>query len=186
MKKLSMLLLSLLLVLTACANDEKKDETKAEVSASETTKENLETKEETKMEKSSPENSIELGKTISIADFEITVNEYKVVKDTDGNLGLRITYDAKYNGEEDNTPGFALLFKAFQDNTETNDDFFYSEEVDHSIGQKTMKKGGEIKGIHALVGINDLNKPLELELQETISFDNKVFSTVIEDLTQYE
>lgn len=61
MKKLSMLLLSLLLVLTACANYEKKDETKAEVSASETTKENLETKEETKINK---EEEIGQGKFI--------------------------------------------------------------------------------------------------------------------------
>lgn len=190
-KSLFILALSLLLVGCSDTTEETVQETQAEVvetAAEETQAETVEeTVEETEAETvAETGSSLELGKTVVIGDWNVTPTEFKVVQDSEGLNGLRVTYTAENIGEEDNTPGFALIFRGFQDGVETGDDFFVSDDVDFGIGQVTLKPGGKLEGIHEVIDIKDLSKPLLVELIETFSFDDTKYETTIEDLSIYQ
>ena len=126
-----------------------------------------------------------LGKPIEFSDFTLTIKEFKIVADDEGNKGLKYTYDWENTGDKSNMPFMTFDLKGFQDGVETDDKIFMANDVDLGIGQKEVRKGGKVTA-EGVVDIDDMNKPLELELTESFSFSDDSYELVIEDLSKYE
>lgn len=195
-KKL-ILLLGLAVSLTACGGDttstsekpktetsQTQTETKAEESekpAEEEKGKEEESKEEKPKEEEEPasDQKLELGKTLKVGKFDVTVQKYELAKDYEGKDALVIYYDWKNNSDEATAPYLSINFKGFQDGVET-DSTPIIESVDYGIGQKDVKAGAELKDIQAAVSISDMSKPLELELDELITFTSNPYTATID------
>lgn len=55
----------------------------------------------------------------------------------------------------------------------------------YRLGKKEVRPGGSIEGAQDIVGIDDLSKPLELELDELMSFESNPYLVEI-DLSTLE
>lgn len=157
MKKLLLLSIVMTLFLVACGTSENKTGSNVQV-------------EEKKKEKS---NKIELNKPMKVGNYTITFTEYKIVEDYEKKPVLRVTYDWKNESDDDSYPFTSFSLNGFQDGVETERGFVMSDQVDLGIGQKKVKKGGEIKGAHAVVGITSLDKPLLLELEKSFNISDE-------------
>lgn len=178
MKKLFILILAGLLALSACAR----------TSPDEKPVEQGKTSEQEKSDGKDKDLSLELNKEVEVKDFLVTVKDFKVVKDSKDNnvIALRITYDATYTGENEEAPTYVIHFSANQDGEDTHIDFRSSDDVNYGPSQETIKKGETLTDVHDVVGINDLNKALELKLQEKVDFEGPIYKMIIEDLSQYQ
>lgn len=176
MKKI-ILLAALMLTLTSCGgNTEQKPAgteapTEAATEQTEATEATEAPKEESK--------ELVLDQPITLGDFEVTVKEYRLSKDYDGKDVLVITYNWKNNSNETTAPYMSIMFKGFQDGVET-DDMLFVDDVDLGVGQKEVKPGASIENCFATVGITDLSKPLELELDELITLSSDPYKTTID------
>lgn len=154
------------------------DEESAEVSEPETEEvvenENLDEEEQTEIAEQST-NDIVIGEPMKIGEYTLTVTGYELVKDYEDKDALVINYDWENNSDEEASPFMTFIFKAFQDSVET-DDVFVMDGVDLGIGQKEIKAGGKIEGAQAVVGIDNLDEPLLLEVDELITFDKNPYS----------
>lgn len=177
-KTLLMAGLALALALTGCGNTEKqevkqeaKEEVKNEISekeaASKAKEEELKKKEEEP--KTAEGDVIVLGEPLSVGDYVVTVQELSIVNNHEGKPALKIVYDWENNSDKSIMASFSVNFKGYQNGVET-DDVFMAEGVDLGIGQKDAKPGAKIQGVETMVGISDMSLPLELELDELISF----------------
>lgn len=129
-------------------------------------------------------NEIVLGEPIDVGEYTLTVQNYSLSVDYEGNDALIIEYDWVNNSEDSTTPFMTFLLKGFQDGVET-DDVIMVEGVDLSIGQKEVRPGGKIEGAHGVVGVSDPSKPLELELDELFSITSNPYIVEI-DLSTLE
>lgn len=116
------------------------------------------------------DNIIEVGKTLSLADVTFTITDLSIADDYEGNQALVITYDWENNSEGSKSPYLTFSAKGFQDGVET-DSAIFVDGVDLGKGQKEVKSGGKISGAHTTVGIEDMSKPLLLEIDELITFN---------------
>lgn len=200
-KKLLAILFASILLLAACGGEETntKNETNTtndtetvsdnstENNIEDNTENNGENNDENTTEENNDDetdNSIVLGEPIEVGDFTMTITEFSLGTDYDGNDALIITYDWENSSDESASPFITFDLKAFQDNVQT-DDTFMVEGVDLESSQKEVKPEGKIEGAHDAVGINDMTQPLELELEELFSFDDDVYSITI-DLSELE
>lgn len=125
---------------------------------------------------------IVLGEPFQLGDYTMTIHSFEVMQDYEGNPALVFTYDWTNNSEEAASPFMTFSDKAFQSGVETNDDVFMIDGVDLGIGQKEVKPGGTITGAQGYLGIDDLNVPLEFEIEELFSFEGEPLTYTIEDL----
>lgn len=116
------------------------------------------------------DNVIEIGKTLSLADVTFTITDLSIADDYEGNQALVITYDWENNSEDSKSPYLTFSAKGFQDGVET-DSAIFVDGVDLGKGQKEVKSGGKISGAHTTVGIEDMSKPLLLEIDKLITFN---------------
>lgn len=116
------------------------------------------------------DNIIEVGKNLSLADVTFTITDLSIADDYEGNQALVITYDWENNSEDSKSPYLTFSAKGFQDGVET-DSAIFVDGVDLGKGQKEVKSGGKISGAHTTVGIEDMSKPLLLEIDELITFN---------------
>ncbi|WP_304264496.1 DUF5067 domain-containing protein [Kallipyga massiliensis] len=195
-KKFVALMLIATLSLTACGSGQKPpsssepapqessaeiEETESSESSSSEKKEEVESQEEVEGQKEG-ENSLELGKTVSFKSFDITIKSFSIVKDMDDKPVLKFVYDWTNKGKDTSTPFMSYVLKGFQDGVETDDDFLVMEGLDLGIGQKSVKAGATITDAEGAVGITDMDKPIELELEELFSLDSVKYTMTIQDL----
>ena len=196
MKKLFALLLSALLVLSACGEtapkeepkkketpkvEEKKEEKPAEEKAEEPAK--AEEKKEEPKEAEKDDKTIKLGEKIEFKDFDITIKSFAKVKDSDGKPALKYVYDFTNRKDDKTMPFMDFSLKGFQDGIEVDDWFFVIEGVDLGIGQKKIKSGVTLENAEDVIAIPDESKPLELELSESFSFDDTVYTITVDPKT---
>lgn len=127
----------------------------------------------------SSDTKIELGKPITLGDYEVTVQKFEVVKDWEDKDVLKITYDWKNNSDKDQSAIFAVNFKAFQDGIENGVEMILSDFIDLGIGQKDVRAGYGQEGVETGIMI-DTTKPIEIELSELISFGGNKYTIVLE------
>ncbi|WP_158241151.1 DUF5067 domain-containing protein [Planomicrobium sp. MB-3u-38] len=129
-------------------------------------------------------NQIVLGEPIELGEYTLTIQKYSLGIDYEGNNALIVEYDWVNNSEDSTSPFMTFMLKGFQDDVET-DDVIMVEGVDLGIGQKEVRPGGLIEGAQSTVGISDITKPLELELDELFSFNGTPYIAEI-DLSTLE
>ena len=192
-KKIVALLLALVLILASCGGNEENSEqteepkenvenTDSKVSENEVENESTDNSKEKESEKATTDNAIKIGEPIEFEKFTITIKEFLTGESYDGDPILIVNYDWENTGEEANMPFMTFSLKGFQDGVETNDNVFVVDGVDLGIGQKEVKSGGKITDAQTVVGIDDMDKPLELELSESLSFNNTTYTYTIDDL----
>lgn len=198
MKKLIVLLSVSSLLLIACEGDETLDTDLGvedvgveEVGAEDTDVEEVGAEEDTSEEVDEPveevaenSNEIILGEPIILGDYTMTIQSYKLGKDYEGKDALIINYDWVNNSDDSASPFMTFILKGFQNGVET-EDIFMVDGVDLGIGQKEVRPGGIIEGAQDVVGIDDMNGPLELELDELFSFEDNARISII-DLSTLE
>lgn len=178
---------------TITENKETKKESKETVTESkeDTKKESKETVAESKKElvaeNKKNSNEITIGKTLTLGDYEITIKEYKLVKDYKDNPALKIVYDWKNNSKKTVAPFMTIRLKGFQNGVETDTSpMILDSEVDYRLSQKNVKPGISVEGLHAAIGLENIDTPLELELTELISFNGQKYTTTLKNLSDYE
>lgn len=111
--------------------------------------------------------------------FKIKFTGARIEKDFSGIDALVLTYDWENTGTEAQSPYVTFSLKGFQDGVETEP---FTVVMDSNIGegQREVKAGGKISGAETIVGISDINKPLDIELDEWLSFSKaKLIETTI-------
>lgn len=185
MKKFLTLLFASSLVLGACGDDGgSESEESATTDETEEVVEEEEVESTEEEEEKEGEKEIVLGEPMNIGDYTMTITDYSLGVDYDGNDALIITYDWENTSDETASPFMTFMMMGFQDNAQT-DDVFMVEDVDLEPGQKEYKPGGKVEGAHDAVGIDNLDQPLVLELEELMSFEDEVYSTTI-DLSELQ
>lgn len=134
--------------------------------------------------KGGDDKALVVDKPIVYKDFTITVKSFDLVKDDEGITGVRMIYDWENTGKETLSPYLTILVKGFQDGVETDSEFFISDDVDLSIGQKDAQPGGKVTGAHEQIDITDLEKPLEVHLTPMYSTDEKDTKVITLDLKE--
>ena len=174
-KKWWFIALVAMFIIGAIGGGDVEDTTKEEPETEEVVEnENLDEEEQTEIAEQST-NDIVIGEPMKIGEYTLTVTGYELVKDYEDKDALVINYDWENNSDEEASPFMTFIFKAFQDSVET-DDVFVMDGVDLGIGQKEIKAGGKIEGAQAVVGIDNLDEPLLLEVDELITFDKNPYS----------
>ena len=174
-KKWWFIALVAMFIIGAIGGGDVEDTTKEEPETEEVVEnENLDEEEQTEIAEQST-NDIVIGEPMKIGEYTLTVTGYELVKDYEDKDALVINYDWENNSDEEASPFITFIFKAFQDSVET-DDVFVMDGVDLGIGQKEIKAGGKIEGAQAVVGIDNLDEPLLLEVDELITFDKNPYS----------
>lgn len=145
---------------------------------------------ETVVEESSVEASAEssreivLGQPMQLGDYTVTFQSYSLGVDYEGINALIINYDWVNNSDDTIAPFMSFTTKGFQDGVQTGD-VFMVDGVDLGVGQSEVRPGATITGAQEIVGIDDLTKELELEVEELFSFSGDSFISVI-DLSTIE
>ena len=180
-KALGLVGLALVVALVGCDVEETQKE---EVEAVVLDEGEVEEEVEEEVVEESVGNEIILGEPIELGEYTLTIQKYSLGADYNGNDALIIEYDWVNNSEDSAMPFMTFTLKGFQDHVET-DNVLMVEGVDLGIGQKTVRPGGKIEGAQATVGISDITKTLELELDELFSFSSNPFIAEI-DLSTLE
>lgn len=183
MCKKMMLISMSALVLGACSDTVEEEPTDDEVSTSEVVEdvEAAEVSSEGEVVEEEKALEIVLGQPMELGDYTVTFQSYSLGVDYEGKDALIINYDWVNNSDDTTAPFMSFVTKAFQDGVETGD-VFMVDGVDLGIGQSEVKPGAQITGAQDIVAIEDLSKPLVLEVEEMFSFDSEVHSTIL-DLT---
>lgn len=137
------------------------------------------TAEKEEVEEETEGDGIILGEPIDLDEYTLTIQNYKLSKDYDGNDALIIEYDWINNSEDTARPFMTFNIKGFQDGVET-DYAIMVEGADLATSQKEIRPGGSIEGAQTTVSISDMNKPLEIELDESFSFNSEPIITEID------
>lgn len=174
MKKLALVLM-LTLFLSACSTEPSTTEAVTTEAATEAQTEAV-TEAETE---ASTGKEIVLGQPLEVGDYTVTIQSYQLAKNFDGGDALVINYDWVNNSDAAASPFMTFMIKGFQDGVETSDEG-YVEEVDLGMGQKEVKPGGQITGAQDVIGIDDINKPLLIELDELITFEENPYSATLD------
>lgn len=157
-------------------SNDKKDEPKQVVKQEEKKQDTLDSTN--KEENTSSDDAIEIGKTISFDKFDITITKIEKVKDYEDKPALKITYTWTNNSDKTAAPFMSFTLKGFQDGVET-DSWITSDAIDLGIGQKEIKPGATIENCEAGIMITDESKPIDIELSESFSFSNKIYSITL-------
>ena len=130
------------------------------------------------------QNIIRLNEPIKFDDFIITIKDLHVFPSDSEEYPyfLRVDYDWENTGKEKSSPFMTFSLTGFQDGVETNSDYYFSDNLDLGKGQKEVKSGGKIIDAQEPVGIDDIDKPIDIELNESFSFDENTYTLVIKDL----
>ncbi|QQK75845.1 DUF5067 domain-containing protein [Salicibibacter cibarius] len=119
------------------------------------------------------------GEAMEIDDYTLTVQDYALSTDHEGDDVLVIEYDWVNDSDENAAPHMTFSFTGYQDGVETGREGVV-EGVDLGTGQSDVQPGGEVEGAETTVGIDDMDKELELELDVLISFDSEPYTTTID------
>lgn len=175
--------------------EDKKEENKTEeVKAESENKDTEENKEEKKEEKDSTSTEViepsqadgkfELGKAYKIGDVVVTVKSLSFVKDSDGKTALKVVSDWENKSEKTNSPFYSYIITGFQDGEEM-DLPFVLDGVDYAKGQEEVGPSEKIEGVETVVEIADMNKTMELVLEEFGSIDSTPLKMIV-DLNSIE
>lgn len=169
-------------ILTACGGGGENTEDNAtgeeetgEVAEDTETEEIAEEEEE---EASDSSNEIVLGEPIEFETFSVTITDFETTTDYDGNPMLIYTYDWINQGEETASPFMTFDITGFQNGVSTESSPF-SEDVDYGSGQVEVRPEGTVEGAQGAVGLENADDPVELELTETFSPDDTVYTATI-------
>lgn len=137
---------------------------------------------ETKEAPSSEENAIEIGKELDFNKFSVEVTEYKIIPAYKNKKALKITYKFTNKSDDVLQPYLQANFRGFQDDVET-DSVYAADDINFSVKSKDVKPGASLENCQTAVGIDDMSKPLTLEVSKLISFGNVTYSVTL-DLSQ--
>ena len=174
--------------------ENKTEEVKAESESKDAEENKEEKKEENKQQKDSTSTEViepsqadgkfELGKAYKIGDVVVTVKSLSFVKDSDGKTALKVVSDWENKSEKTNSPFYSYIITGFQDGEEM-DLPFVLDGVDYAKGQEEVGPGEKIEGVETVVEIADMNKPMELVLEEFGSIDSTPLKMIV-DLNSIE
>ncbi len=131
-------------------------------------------------------NLIEIGKSITLGKYEVTIKDFSITESYDGKPCLKIVYDWANNSDKAVAPFVTVSFKGFQNGVETDSLMLMAKDVDLGISQKEVKPGATISDVEYAIGIEDMNQPLEIELYESFSLRNNKYIYTIDDLNNLE
>lgn len=193
MKKILLLILAGMLVLTACgggatqttekvAETEKVEKTEVKTEAE---TEAVATEDETEVSTEADNvvnREIVLGQPMEFETFTITIQNYELIKDAEDKDALLIVYDWENTGDAIQAPFMSFIIKGFQDGVEVDESPFVMEGADYELAQSDVQPGAKVEGANDVLELNDINVPLEIELDEFITFEPNPYKAVL-DLT---
>ena len=131
--------------------------------------------ETTTAEVTTTQGAAELGKPITIGDYEVTVQKVVISKDYDGKDAITIVYDWTNNSEKTVAPMFAVSFKVFQDGKELETAIITDSKSADSLAE--VRPAISVEGLSRSF-ITTSKTDLEIEVSELISFDEPVLLKV--------
>lgn len=119
--------------------------------------------------------AVELGKPITIGDYEVTVQKVVISKDYDGKDAITIVYDWTNNSEETVAPLWAVSFKVFQDGKELETAIILDDKSADSLAE--VRPAISVEGLSSSFITTSKNE-LEIEVSELVSFGEPVLLKV--------
>lgn len=131
--------------------------------------------ETTTAEVTTTQGAAELGKPITIGDYEVTVQKVVISKDYDGKDAITIVYDWTNNSEKTVSPMFAVSFSVFQDGKELESAIILDDESADSLAE--VRPAISVEGLSRSFITTSKNE-LEIEVGELISLGEPVLLKV--------
>lgn len=125
--------------------------------------------------------AFELGQTIEFKDFKVSIDELKLVEDLDGKPLLKFTYTWSHSKSDVSSPMFTFRLLGFQEDKQTEIRLAVSMEVDQKALLEEVAAGKEVKGDGSVI-IDDVSKPMTLQLTPVVNLDNTIYTYEIPDL----
>jgi hypothetical protein len=120
----------------------------------------------------------------------MVITEFKLIEDTFGEPWIRVTYDWENNSDDTFSPYITYTLYGFQDNVQTRlkTSIYSFHRSVFEMGRKKVlvKPGGKVKDVYDIVPIDDINKPLLIELSRYLNGKLETLSFTIEDLNDYK
>lgn len=117
----------------------------------------------------------------AIGDYVVTLSDYKIVQDYDGNDVLIVTYDYTNNSSEPTAFDIAFITHAYQNGVEVEKCYMsYSIEDDYDSSlQSANIQPGVTSSVQEAYYVTDMSTPIQLEVGLFLSFeDDQVEFTV--------
>ena len=127
------------------------------------------------IEVTTTQGAAELGKPITIGDYEVTVQKVVISKDYDGKDAITIVYDWTNNSKETVAPMWAVSFKVFQDGKELESAIIMDDESADSLAE--VRPAISVEGLSRSF-ITTSKTDLEIEVGELISLGEPVLLKV--------
>lgn len=103
----------------------------------------------------------------------VTIKDYVLSKDDDGNDVIIINYDFSNSGEDGKDFSFSASTKAFQDGVELSDVFLYHNEYYNYENPSKEVKGGATISVQQAYKLSNLTSPVEIEVTDLFDFSSK-------------
>lgn len=165
MKKLYMLLLAFTLVLTACGNNEKKEEVDNKVESQAKETESEEIKDDAKLE---------FNKDIDMGGYIINFKEIKTAKANEDKDALMFIFSLTNKSKEDYNSESLVGMKGFQNGVET-EFLSYSDEIDIETERKDIQPEGKLDNVEKGIIVEDFEKEMEVKIVNLQGQEEKTF-----------
>lgn len=103
----------------------------------------------------------------------VTIKDYVLSKDNDGNDVIIINYDFSNSGTEGKSFTFSTSTKVFQDGIELSDVFLYNNEYYNSENSLKEVKDGATISTQEAYKLSNLTSPVEIEITDFSDFSSK-------------
>lgn len=122
------------------------------------------------------ENEFELDEPLDFGDFVLTVKDFWVTKDFNGNSVVVIEAEYENTSDKEVAPAFSVSIKGYQNGVETGS-VLMAENVDVSQGMKNIKPGGKIN-YQDTVLIEDPTAPIDIDIDKLFNFGDNNTKTI--------
>jgi hypothetical protein len=115
-----------------------------------------------------------------LGDYAYAIKDFSLVKDWEGKDAILVNIDFTNNSEEGASYDWSCMSKAFQDGVELGTTFLSGDdELYNENGSKEIKPGVTID-VTSVFQLDNPDSPVEVELSEIISFDDKMLTKTFE------
>lgn len=115
-----------------------------------------------------------------LGEYAVTIKDYQLVKNYDGEDAIAITYDFTNNSSEATSFDVACMYTIFQDGIELEYTSVYIDEDSFTMmDENTMKEiqPGKTLEVTTTSKLNDLTNPVDVEVEEFLGSGDKLVKT---------
>ncbi len=118
----------------------------------------------------------------NLGDYSVEITSSRLAKDYEGKDLIIVKYTfTNVNGDEPASFAYAFSDYAFQNGVGLNESYFVDESANYDSNNqlKDIKKGASLE-VEVAYELNDTSTPVEIEIEELFSFEDKTITKTFE------